>query len=144
MWTWSWKSTSKKCKGGAICEHNHIRSTCKKCKGGSVCEYRTCKSKCCGFQKTQRKIWFQKTQKKTHSPEYALRKTKEEHKIEGLLLDNNIRFNIQHKSYSCDEDIDNSSSRVDFVIEHTDTYGTFGIIFLEVDKNLYNNIYKSF
>jgi len=143
------KYDCKECGGSRFCKHGRRKDFCKECGGSRICKHKKQKIICftcsknpilycdftlCGYQ-TKDKQRFKRHQK-THSEEHLRKMKKEEYKIEKLLLDNNIHFKREHYvSYSCDNDIDNSSSRIDFVIEHTDCNGTFGIICLEVDEN---------
>ena len=85
----------------------------------------------CGYQTKEQ--YTLKT-RKIHSPQNDIKTKKEEYKIEGWLRNNNIHFKREHTiSCTCDKDIHNSYARVDFVVEHKNNNGTFGIIFLEVD-----------
>ena len=76
---------------------------------------------------------------KIHSSDYIRNRKQEEMKIQKLLTNNQIKHTREHTiTYSCINDINNTNSRVDFVIDHTDNNDRFGFIFLKVDKHQHN------
>lgn len=137
------------CKGTGICIHHKIRAYCVDCCGSQICIHRKIRSVClicsslptltcdypfCGYQ-TKRKIIF-RNHIKIHSEDNRRNRKKKETLIAQVLTKNNIPYTREHTvTYKCISDINNSSSRIDFVLEHRDQQGIFGLIFLEVDEH---------
>ena len=142
----------KQCNGTSICEHNQYRQFCKTCKGTSICEHNIRRCECitcspnrllqCTFTLCDYKTKVKNNYKnhiKIHSTEYIKNRKLEEVKVQKLLCTNDISHTREHTiTYSCINDINNTNSRVDFVIEHTDINDRFGLIFLEVDEHQHN------
>ena len=93
-----------------------------------------CEYPLCGYQ-TKNKNHFQR-HGKIHSEDHLCNRKKKETLIAQLLTKNNIPYTREHTvTFKCISDINNSNSRIDFVLEHRDQQGTFGLIFLEVDEH---------
>ena len=137
------------CKGSSICMHLKQRAICVKCKGSQICVHQKIRSVClicsslptltcdypfCGYQ-TKNKTVF-RNHVKIHSEDRVRKRKKQEAVIAEVLTKNNIPYTREHTvTYKCISDIKNSNSRIDFVLEHRDQQGTFGLIFLEVDEH---------
>ena len=137
------------CGGSAICIHGKRRDRCVPCGGSQICSHGKRRDRClicsplpmlqcdyplCGYE-TKRKDNFQ-AHAKIHSEEYAHKRKKQEALIAEVLTKNNILYTREHTvTYKCISDIKKSNSRIDFVLEHRDQQGTFGLIFLEVDEH---------
>ena len=139
----------KQCKGTALCDHGKVRRYCVQCDVSSLCVHKKYNKHCmscspyptlscdytlCTYQ-TKHKHAFN-THQQTHTEKFQQRKKIHEHKIQKLLDSNDITYTREHTiSYSCIKDTTNKCARIDFLIEHTDTNNTFGLILLEVDEN---------
>ena len=142
----------KQCNGTSICSHNQYHQFCKTCKGTSICEHNIRRCECitcsanrllqCTFTMCDYKTKVKNNYKnhiKIHSTEYIRNCKQEEVKVQKLLSTNDINHTREHTiTYGCVNDINNTNSRVDFVIEHTDINDKFGLIFLEVDEHQHN------
>jgi len=114
-----------------MCLHNKRRTICLIC---SPLPTLACEFPLCGFR-TKHKTLFQR-HGMIHSEDRVRKRKKQEALIAQVLTKNNIPYTREHTvTYKCISDISNSNSRIDFVLEHRDQQGTFGLIFLEVDEH---------